>query len=609
MLRGNALLVVCLLAGPAGATELKCGPTQVTPEKSDPRARAAAQHGLDFLSRASKAWSAQHQECYGCHVHATTLEGLVIGQKNQYRVNGADLDEMVAAMRTRSNGIHSTGFVTARAFGAVALARYDRWIDGRYSEDLLKVARKLIESQNPDGSLRVDDTRFPVESGVMQATFQAMQGWRQAFARTADDVWLSPIRQAEGYIQTTAASWKEPPASDALQDLNYALLGLSAAGVGSGEMLTVKLTRFLLQRQNQDGGWGFRAESDAFATGQSLYALRSLGASDKDPAVARGLDWLMQRQKEDGSWGGAVSTQGGSSLGEAMWAVLGLVSVDVMTLSLRGIGDGEHVDGTVQISVEGRDNSSSGGGVSKLEIFIDDLPAHSSCGAKLAYAWDTRTLKDGKHIIDVVAENARGQQSRRRLEVFAGKYYLTQVGARFDEPTQKSQISLHNLARAGKVTLEVLTGNDSVWRTERAATQGAMSFDWDGKGSDGKQKPKGLYRARISFRDDSGKLIQTEETSFFHDREAEQKRHFATVEGQLSLTGGAGVAANTELDLVDDKGKVVQSVRTTEQGRYLFKNVNGGNYKVRTRKAGWKDQEQSIQAAPAAESTKADFHL
>ena len=153
----------------------------------------------------------------------------------------------------------------------------------------------------------------------------------------------------------------------------------------------------------------------------------------------------------------------------------------------------------------------------------------------------------------------------------------------------------------------MLNGKDPVWKSARAATQGAMSFEWDGKGQDGKARPKGLYTARISFRDPSGKLIQTEETSFFHDREAEQKKRFATVEGQLDMRGGAGVAANTELELVDEKGNVVQHARTTEQGRYLFKNVNGGNYKVRAKKAGWKDQEQSIHAAPAAAPSTANF--
>src|SRR5262249_5967801 len=152
----------------------KCNLNPVAAEKGDPRAREAAQRGLDFMARFAKKWSAQNSQCYGCHVHSVTLEGLVIGKKNQYRVMGRDLDEMIDAMRKRSNGIHTTTFVTARAFGAVALARYDRWVDGRYSEDLLKVSKMLTESQNQDGSVRVDDTRFPVESGVMQATFQAM---------------------------------------------------------------------------------------------------------------------------------------------------------------------------------------------------------------------------------------------------------------------------------------------------------------------------------------------------------------------------------------------------------------------------------------------------
>jgi squalene-hopene/tetraprenyl-beta-curcumene cyclase len=594
-------LLVLFVAAPLHASELKCNINPVA-EKTDPRAREAAQRGLDFMSRFAKEWSARNSSCYGCHVHSVTLEGLVIGKKNQYRVLSRDLDEMIDAMRLQSNGIHSTTFVTARAFGAVALARYDRWVDGRYSADLLKVAKMLTESQNQDGSVRVDDTRFPVESGVMQATFQAMQGWRQAFARTADDSWLAPMRHAEGYIQKTAESWKEPPQQ--LQDLNYALLGFTAAGVGAGENVAVKLTRFLLQKQNQDGGWGFRQESDAFATGQSLYALRSLGRSEKDPAVSRGLDWLMQHQQQDGSWGGAVSTQGGSKLGEAMWAVLGLVSVDVMTVSLKGVEDGQHVDGILQLSAEARDNAS--GGVAKIQLFVDDLPVKAACGGKIDHAWDTRQLQDGKHILDVVAQNARGQESRRRIEVYAGKYWLTQLGARFDATTQKSQISLHNLAPSGQVAIEILDGKNRVWASQRAATQGAMNFEWDGKGHDGKEKPKGLYTARISYRDGAGKLVQTEETQFFHDRDEEAKKRFATVEGQLSL--GSGVAANTQLDLVDDKGNVVQRVRTTEQGNYLFKNVAGGKYKVRAHKEGWKDQERAIEAAPAA-APKADFHF
>src|SRR3712207_8587987 len=47
--------------------------------------------------------------------------------------------------------------------------------------------------------------------GPMQATYQAMQTWRQAYARTADDAWLAPIRRAEDFIARKAASWEGKP--------------------------------------------------------------------------------------------------------------------------------------------------------------------------------------------------------------------------------------------------------------------------------------------------------------------------------------------------------------------------------------------------------------
>ena len=83
--------------------------------------------------------------------------------------------------------------------------------------------------------------------------------------------------------------------------------------------------------------------------------------------------------------------------------------------------------------------------------------------------------------------------------------------------------------------------------------------------------------------------------------EAAQRASYAEVEGQIALRGGAG-SANTVVELVDDKGRIVQSTRTTDQGNYRFKSVDGGQYKVRVKKSGFSDLEQNVQAAPAASS-------
>lgn len=629
-----AALVACGLCLPAWAG---------APDKGDPAYRGAAQRGLTFLSEQSRAWTQGHPNCYGCHVHSVTLEGLSIGKANRYDVAAADLKLMAEAMLSSGQGVHTTTYTTARAFGGVAFARYDQLVDGAYHDELLKVARRLRDDQHADGSVKVDDVRFPIESGVMQATYQAMQTWRQAYARTADDAWLTPLRKAEEFIQVSAAAWpkgvrapmqSEPPLAAGLvplEDLNYALLGLTAAGVGTGEKLSVKLQTLLLERQNHDGGWGFAAASDGFATGQTVYALRAAGRSEKDGPVARGMAWLVEHQAKNGGWGGAVSTSGNSGLGEAMWAVMGLVTVDVMTVAVSGLTDGQHVEPSMTLTATAKDNA-KGGGVVKVELFADDLPLAQAqylpfdpsqaprANDPLVYTWKTERLAAGKHLVDVVATNAKGETSRRRYEVYAGDVFLTQVGSRFDAARQVTDLTFRDIAPEAltrhTVALEIFavdlkngspTPGKRVFGLERAGAAGAQTLSWSGANGEGVAQPRGRYFAQVSLKDRDGKVLQTERVLVFHEREELQQKQFAEVEGTLGMSGGVGLSANTEVELVDEHGAVVQRTTSTAQGNYRFKNVDQGKYSVRAKKAGFKDQESKVEAAPAAAPARADL--
>ncbi|HEX4622219.1 MAG TPA: hypothetical protein VH208_11690, partial [Myxococcaceae bacterium] len=344
-----AVLTTSALAS-APTKDVPC-PAQaaVATAKSDIGTRHAAQRGLNWLAAAATQWTAS-QHCFGCHVQAVTLEGLTVGRHNHYDVAPKDVDEMVRALLL---GVTAGGHKTGVAFQGAAWARYDQWIDARQKEQLLRYARELVGFQQGDGSVPDDDLRKPVVAGTMQTTFQAMQTWRQAYARTADDQWLAPMRRAERYLSATSASWTA--SSDVyLQDANYALLGLVAAGVGSGEVSSVRLQRMVRARQNKDGGWGLEAStSDPIATGQSLYALKMAGMSDQDPVISRGMSWLAEHQASDGSWH-ERSAQGGADKGATMWAVLGLVTVDVVSVAVEGITDGQHVAQTMPLKVEAR---------------------------------------------------------------------------------------------------------------------------------------------------------------------------------------------------------------------------------------------------------------
>jgi hypothetical protein len=87
------------------------------------------------------------------------------------------------------------------------------------------------------------------------------------------------------------------------EDRNMQLLGLHWAGVEAGRLQ--KLARDILDRQRADGGWAQRSElaSDAYATGQTLFALAE-GASVRPthPAYQRGVRYLLSTQHPDGSW-------------------------------------------------------------------------------------------------------------------------------------------------------------------------------------------------------------------------------------------------------------------------------------------------------------------
>jgi Squalene-hopene cyclase N-terminal domain len=91
----------------------------------------------------------------------------------------------------------------------------------------------------------------------------------------------------------------------------------------------------LLSRQNADGGWSWwkeNHESDAFATGQALYALGRIGRAGSDPAVNKAWHFLTSTQGEDGGWKvpqQAINTRERKlnvySFWGAAWATIGML--------------------------------------------------------------------------------------------------------------------------------------------------------------------------------------------------------------------------------------------------------------------------------------------
>ena len=611
-------VLTVLGAGSAFAGNPTARPLSPTADPS----RQAAQRGINYLAKATAAWAKEHQ-CYGCHVQAVTLEALSVGKHNQYDVPRAEFATIKDSILNHSGGargpqgLHHSGYpLTARTFGSLALARYDQLVDDELRDDLARAARQLLPQQQKDGSVRGDHTSDPVTVGTMQATYQAMQTWRQAYARSADPIWLTPVQKAEQYIQNTSAHWDALGGAVGVQDINYALLGLMAAGVSPSEDTAARLIRHLRKNQNADGGWALSGSgSVAYATGQTVYALRTAGVSQQDAAVQRGMNWLVAHQQQDGSWGSA-----GSGKAEAMWAVLGMVSVDVMGFAISGIADGQRLGDQATLNASAKDNS--GQRVVSMAVFLDDVKLTETRADKLSFRLDARKLAEGPHLLDVVATNNKGQSSHRRLTVYAGDVFLSQLASRFEGGA--THLTFRTLMQPGekgtvRVRVRALGGANGthdgkvVFEQALPATAGAMAMAWAGKNVAGKAQPAGRYAAEVAFVDARGKVRQAQDAVFYQDTEEAQRQRFGQVQGRLNMRAsagaGRGTAANTRVDLVDEDGHVVQSTVSTEAGEYRFKNVDKGKYKVRVSKKGFANAEAPVEAAPAQEAkASVDLH-
>lgn len=586
------------------------GPTAAPADR--PEVRDAAQRGLDFLASDTVAWQRSHQ-CYGCHVQAVTLKALAVGKHHQYNVATEAIDEVIEGMlrlpggsRTTPNlGLHHGSGVylsASRTLGGAAFARYDAWVGDGLADDLLLQARLLLQMQHSDGHIPNDYASAPVAVGEVQDTALAMSTWAQAHARTADDQWLTAIASAERWLHGRVASWGTSHTPD-LQELNYVLLGLHEAGTGADEPVVATALTTLREHQHSSGGWSLSHDApDAYATGQTLYTLRTFGLPDTDPAVARGTAWLLGQQQPNGGW-----SAGGSARAEAMWGVLGLVSVDVLSLTVTGLEGGQHVDGQLSLHASATDNQ--GLGVVSVELRVDDLPQARACAGSLTATLDATRLSPGEHHVDLIAVNTRGETARRRFEVYAGPVYLTRLGSRYNDGA--TELSLRDIAPADlhhTVQLDLFHADDDgqpgapVARQSQPGRAGPITFRWHGA-PDGANvpAPQGRYLARVTLLDEAGQAVHQTDHVFVHDTVENQASQWAQVAGRLSFEGGDD-AAGAVVQLVDKLGQIVATTRSTASGQYRFKNVQEGEYEVHVKKDGYADQAAPVAAAPGEEA-------
>jgi squalene cyclase len=125
-----------------------------------------------------------------------------------------------------------------------------------------------------------------------------VNGGLVALMKVNDETLVKSRERALEWLKTI-----DPAAAELNEQAVVGLLVEKAYGTAEK---TAQRAAELVARQNADGGWSARLGegrgSDAFATGQSLYALCRTGTSREDPSIEKALRYLIGTQEKDGSW-------------------------------------------------------------------------------------------------------------------------------------------------------------------------------------------------------------------------------------------------------------------------------------------------------------------
>ncbi len=275
-------------------------PTQVAPKLSttaENSVEGAVRRSLPLLQRTGVAFYAK-SGCVSCHSNILTAITVAAARDRGFAVDEAlarseaqtladdvrkTRDLALQGLVMPGGGPATTGYVLI----GLATQGYAR------DDGAIALTQLLRRAQRRTGAWAVV-FRPPSESSAFTAAAVAIRGL-QLYGSTEVG---SPDKRTIG----AAVRWLLVSKPAVTEDRVFRLFGLTWGQAPRTAVREAATALALTQRA--DGGWAQLAtlESDAYATGSALVALKSSGLSADDPVYRRGMAFLLKTQCDDGSW-------------------------------------------------------------------------------------------------------------------------------------------------------------------------------------------------------------------------------------------------------------------------------------------------------------------
>lgn len=271
-------------------------------DRSPTHRRDAIERGLAIVQKAAKNYPA-HRQCFSCHHQTLPLLAMAEAREAGFKID-EEAFEATKQHTLKSFSSRLEKLRAARGIGGRAnTVSYGLWaldVAGHQPDDTTAaMVDFLLKNQNEDGRWTPQSNRPPLEESPVAVTVLSSYYMRRfAQERHGDDVEKS-IRKARAWLADAPLASQE--------DHAFGLWGLSLLADDSDadvQKRTDELRSNILAAQREDGGWAqnVKMESDAYATGQTLYVLSEVGVSPESDVVRAGVEFLLKTQQEGGSW-------------------------------------------------------------------------------------------------------------------------------------------------------------------------------------------------------------------------------------------------------------------------------------------------------------------
>jgi Squalene-hopene cyclase C-terminal domain len=303
--------------------------------------RAAIAGALNFLQMDAEKWR-QEKSCSTCHHGTMTIWVQLEAKRSGFAVPTEKLDENVRWVKEQilervdlpRDTRPGWSMVNTSAMYLALTARAVPMQDSISAADLNRITNHLLRHQEENGSWMWSSAP---PKNVPPPFFESDEvATRLACIVLAHQA--SPQSDDSAAIQKSlalATSWLEqlqPAETTQAEVLRLIMTMQSSLAI---EEKQKRIDR-LLALQNADGGWAQikNNRSDAYATGQVLYALSLAGVKSQSSSIQNAVAYLVSTQSESGAWPMTKRTHSGETPSQNLipityfgssWATLGLI--------------------------------------------------------------------------------------------------------------------------------------------------------------------------------------------------------------------------------------------------------------------------------------------